>query len=50
MGNDKLPKLLKNWQPNGKNKRGRPKKTWRDNLKEGLERYGQREIEEEDRQ
>ena len=45
MGKDRLPKLMMNWQPDGKNGTGRPKKRWRDNLREGLERYGLRGIE-----
>ena len=44
MGNDKLPKLLMNWQQDGRNRRGCLKKRWRDNLREGLERYKLREI------
>ena len=39
-----------NWQPDGRNGRGRSKKRWRDNLKETLGRFGLREIEAENRQ
>ena len=28
-----------NWQPNGRNRRGRPEKGWRNNLRKGLEMY-----------
>ena len=45
MGKDRLHKLMMNWQPDGKNWTGRPKERWRDNLREGLERYGLRGIE-----
>ena len=50
MGNDRLPNLLMNWQPYGRNRRVLPNKRWRDNLKEGLERYDQIEIEVENRE
>ena len=50
VGNDRLPKLLMNWQPDGRNRRGRPKKRWRHNLRKGLERYSQGEIETEGRE
>ena len=48
--NDRLPKLLINWQPGGRNRRGRPKKSWRNNLREGLERYGLRDLKAGDRE
>ena len=41
---DRLPKLFMNWEPEGRNGRC-SKKRWRDNLREGLERYGLRGIE-----
>ena len=47
MGNVRLQKLLMNWQSVRRNKRGRYKKRWKDNLREGLHRYGLREIETE---
>ena len=50
MGSDRLPNLLMNWQPDGRNRRGRPKKRWKNNLGKGLERYGLRGIEAEDRE
>ena len=39
-----------NWQPDGRNRRGRLKKMWRDNLREELERYALSLIEAEDRE
>ena len=50
MGNDVVPKLLINCYPDGGNRRERPKKRWRNNLRERLERHGLREIEAEDRE
>ena len=50
MENGRLPSLLKNWQTDGRNGRGRSKKRCRDNLGEELERYGPREIEADDRE
>ena len=38
------------YQPDGRNRRGRHKKKWRDNFREGLERYGLRDTETEDRE
>ena len=50
MRNDRLTKLLMNRLPDGRNRSGRPKKRWRYNLREVLERYGLREIEAENRE
>ena len=50
MENDRLPKLLMNWQPEGRNRRRCLKKRWSDNLNEGLERCYLRDIGAEDRE
>ena len=43
----KIPRLVLNWKPEGKNKRGRPRKRWKAKLMKGMTENG---IEEEDAQ
>ena len=44
---DRIPRLVLNWKPEGKNRRGRPRKRWKDKLMKDMTENG---IEEEDAQ
>ena len=36
MRDNRLAKIMLNWKPSGKSRRGRPKKQWKDNLTDNL--------------
>ena len=47
---DRIPRLVLNWKPEGKNRRGRPRKRWKDKLMKDMTENGNEEEAAQDRQ
>lgn len=47
---DRIPRLVLNWKPEGKSRRGRPRKRWKDKLMRDMTEHGIDEEDTQDRQ